>query len=146
MRHDVSVPTPADRKRQRVRVLQRYLLNPPVKALAWACLLPGHVLLETTGKRTGKRRRTVVGMQIDGPTGWVVAEHGRRAGYVVNLEADPQVRVRVGRRWRPARAVVVAGDDAEARLDGFGRRAHASAVRRFGTELTTIRCDFVDER
>ena len=144
-RHDVDVATPRDRKRQRVRLLQRYLLNPPVKGLVWAGLLPGHALLETTGRKTGKRRRTVVGMQIVGRTGWVIAEHGRRAGYVANLVADPDVRIRVGRRWRQARAVVVDADDAQARLDGFGRRAHASAVRRFGTDLTTIRCEFVGE-
>jgi hypothetical protein len=30
---------------------------------------------------------------------WIVAEHGRRANYVRNIEANPRVRVRVGRRW-----------------------------------------------
>ena len=141
----MSVPTSGERKRRRVRLLQRYVLNPPVKALAWAGLLPGHVLLETTGRRSGKRRRSVVGMEIVGSTGYVVAEHGRRAGYAANLEANPQVRVRVGRRWRQAHAAVVDDDDAEARLDGFGRPTHARAVRRFGTDLITIRCDFVAE-
>ena len=114
-----------------------------MKGLAWAGLLRGHVLLETTGRRTGKRRRVVVGMQIAEGTGWIIAEHGRGAGYVANLVSNPDVRVRVGRRWRRARAAVIDEDDAQTRLDGFGRRAHGSAVRRFGTDLTTIRCDFV---
>lgn len=129
-----------------MRLLQRYLLNPPIKVGAWAGLLPAHVLIETKGRRSGKRRRNIVGMRLDGDTGWVVAEHGRHAGYVRNLEADPEVRVRIGRKWRRARAHVVEGDDVDARLDAFGRRSHAAAVRRFGTELTTVRFDFVPSR
>jgi deazaflavin-dependent oxidoreductase (nitroreductase family) len=115
------------RKRRRVRFLQRYLLNPPIKLLVWAGLVPGHVLIETKGRRSGKRRRNVVGLHLDGDTGWIVAEHGRHAGYVRNLVADPDVRVRIGRRWRPANARVVDDDDPEARLDSFGRRSHAGA-------------------
>ena len=136
------------RKRKRVRLLQRYLLNPPAKLLVWAGLLPGHVLIETKGRRTGKRRRTIVGMHIDGDTGWVVAEQGRHAGYVRNLDDDPDLRVRRGRAWHRARAQVVDDDDPQARLKTFGRRSHAAAVRRLGTELATVRFDFsgIDDR
>ena len=141
IRHDDDVSAAADRKRNRVRRLQRYVLNPPIKALAWAELVPGLVLIETHGRRSGKRRRVVVGMHVEGDVGWIVAEHGRHAGYVRNLEHEPDVRVRAGRRWRQARAEIVDGDDPQARLDTFGRRSHAAAVRRFGTELTTIRVD-----
>jgi deazaflavin-dependent oxidoreductase (nitroreductase family) len=130
----------AGRRRRIVRV-QRYLLNPPVKALAWLGVLPGHGLIETHGRRTGKRRRTVVGIHVDGDTAWIVAEQGRHAGYVRNLQADPNVRVRLRGRWRDGHAEVVADDDPQDRLDSFGRRGHASAVRRFGTELTTVRVD-----
>jgi hypothetical protein len=41
-----------------------------------------------------------------------------------------------------ARAEVVPEDDPEARLAGFGRAIHASTVRRFGTDLLTVRFDF----
>jgi deazaflavin-dependent oxidoreductase (nitroreductase family) len=140
------VPEDDDRRRRRIRLLQRYLLNPPVKLLAWVGLLPGHVLLESTGRRTGKKRRNVVGMKLEGDTGWVVAEHGRHAGYVRNLEADPQVRVRIRRRWRPALAEILDDDDPRARLETFGRRSHEAAVRRFGTELTTVRVDLTGRR
>jgi deazaflavin-dependent oxidoreductase (nitroreductase family) len=129
-------------KRTRVTALQRYVLNPPAKAAVWAGLVPGYALIETTGRRSGKRRRNVVGIKLDGDTGWVVAEQGRHAGYVHNLEADPEVRVRIGRAWRRARAEVLADDDAQARLDSFGRRTHAATLRRFGTDLTTVRLDF----
>jgi deazaflavin-dependent oxidoreductase (nitroreductase family) len=129
------------RKRRVVRLLQRYLLNPPMKLMAWAGLSRGRVLVETMGRRSGKRRRTVVGMKLDGPTGWVVAEQGRHAGYVQNLVASPDVRVRLHRAWRPAQAHIVTNDDPQARLGMFGR-SHASAVRRFGTDLLSIRFDF----
>ncbi|HEX2042117.1 MAG TPA: nitroreductase/quinone reductase family protein [Acidimicrobiales bacterium] len=131
-----------ERRRRRVRRLQRYALNPAVKLAAWAGVLPGYVVIETKGRRTGKRRRNVVGMHLEGSTGWVVAEHGRHAGYVRNLDADPDVRIRIRRRWHGARAYVDDRDDAQARLDAFGRPGHAAAVRRFGTELTTVRFEF----
>jgi len=83
---DRGVDGDADR-RKRIRWMQRYLLNPPVKVAVWAGLAPGYALVETTGRRTGKRRRNVVGMKLDGSTGWVVAEQGRHAGYVSNLAA-----------------------------------------------------------
>lgn len=127
------------RRRERVRWFQHYLLNPPVTAAVWTGLVPGLVLVETTGRRSGKRRRNVVGMKLDGDTGWVVAEHGRHAGYVNNLEAQPDVRVRIRGRWHAARAHIEDDDDAEARLDSFGRRSHEAAVRRFGTALLSIR-------
>lgn len=128
-------------RRRRILLVQRYLLNPPVKVLAWLGALPGHALIETHGRRSGKRRRTVVGIHLDDDTGWIVAEHGRHAGYVRNLQADPNVRVRIRGRWRDGHAEVVADDDPQDRLDSFGRRSHASAVRRFGTELMTVRVD-----
>jgi deazaflavin-dependent oxidoreductase (nitroreductase family) len=136
----------AVQKRKRVRVLQRYLLNPPVKVVTWLGVFPGHVLIETKGRRSGKRRRNVVGLLVDGNTGWIVAEQGRHAGYVHNLQADPQVRVRIARHWRDARAEIADDDDPEARLESFSQRSHVAAVRRFGTELTSIRLDFSPDR
>lgn len=122
-------------------MLQRYVLNPPVKAVVWAGLAPGYALLETTGRRSGKRRRTVVGLHRVGSTGWVVAEQGPYAGYVRNLEANPNVRVRHGRKWQPAQARVRHDDDPQARLDAFHRPQHAASVRRFGTHLITVELD-----
>ncbi len=128
-------------RRRRVRLLQKYLLNPPVALAVRAGLAPGYTLLETTGRRTGRTRRTVVGLHLANGSGWVVAEHGHHAGYVANLRADPQVRLRLGRTWFPATAHVLGQDDPQSRLDDFDRPAHAAAVRRFGTELLTIRLD-----
>jgi hypothetical protein len=45
-------------KQQIVHVLQKYVLNPPIKLLfAMGVVLPGYALLETTGRKTGKPRR-----------------------------------------------------------------------------------------
>jgi len=123
-----------------VRWVQRYVLNPPVKLAVRSGLVPGYVLIETRGRRSGKRRVNVVGMHVEGSTGWVVAEQGRHAGYVRNLEAQPDVRVCLARRWRAAHASLVPDDDAEARLAAFSR-SHAATVRRFGTQLLTVRFD-----
>lgn len=129
------------RKRRWVRLLQRYVLNPPMKLLTWAGLVPGTVLLETRGHRTGKARRHVVLLHGDGATRWIIAEHGTHASYVRNLQADPHVRIRMHRCWHAAHAQALLDDDAEARLDGFGEPRGAAAIRRFGTDLTTIRID-----
>ena len=135
----------AARRRQRTRRIQRYLLNPPMKASAWLGLSPRHLLLETAGRVSGKRRRTVVGFTREGDALWVVAEQGRYAGYVRNLEAQPQVRVRIGGRWRNMRASIADGDDPVARLESFDDERHAQLVQKFGTSLLSIRLDPVDQ-
>ncbi|MDQ1696212.1 MAG: hypothetical protein QOJ03_1565 [Frankiaceae bacterium] len=129
------------RKRRRVVLLQRYVFNPPMKAAVWAGLVRGHLLVETLGRVTGRRRRTVVGYHRAGSTLWVVAEQGRHAGYVRNLEARPHVRVRIDRRWQPAVATAVDGDDPVGRLASFGNDKHAALVQRAGTSLLSIRFD-----
>jgi deazaflavin-dependent oxidoreductase (nitroreductase family) len=129
-----------------VRGVQKYLLNPPVRALfALGLVPPTHVLLETTGRKSGQPRQNPVGNGLDGDTLWIVAEHGRGASYVRNLEADPRVRVKIGRRWRSGTATVLPDDDPRARLDRLGRRVNGAMVRAMGTDLLTIRVDLDPE-
>jgi deazaflavin-dependent oxidoreductase (nitroreductase family) len=125
-----------------IRFTQKYVLNPPVRALfALGLVPPTHALLETTGRRTGRRRQNPVGNGLDGDTFWLVAEHGRNAGYVRNLEANPRVRVKIGRRWRTGTATVMPDDDPRARLDRIGHRVNGFMVRAVGSDLLTIRID-----
>lgn len=132
-------------KRRRIRRVQRYLVNPPAKLAVGLGLVPGYALLETTGRRSGKPRRTVVGVhREDDNTFWIVAEHGRHAAYVQNLDADPRVRLRIGRRWRSGTAHVADNDDVEQRLRSFGRRVHVRSVRVFGTDLRSVRVELED--
>lgn len=82
-------------KHRIVHFLQKYVFNPPIKFLFAAGLVPpGYALLETTGRKTGKLRRTPVGNGLVGRQFWIVAEHGLKAGYVRNIVGNPRVRLR----------------------------------------------------
>jgi deazaflavin-dependent oxidoreductase (nitroreductase family) len=118
------------------------LLNPLVRAAARAGLpLPGYALLETTGRRSGEPRQVPVGKALEGDTLWVIAEHGLRSAYVRNIQADPRVRVRIGRRWRSGTAHVLADDDWRARQRRIPNRLNSAVVRAMGTEHVTVRVD-----
>jgi deazaflavin-dependent oxidoreductase (nitroreductase family) len=118
------------------------LVNPLVRAAARLGLpLPMVVILETRGRRSGEPRRIPVGKTIEGDTLWIVAEHGRRASYVRNIEADPRVRVRVGRHWRTGAAEVLAGDDWRERQRRMPNKINSASVRLMGTEHVTVRVD-----
>jgi deazaflavin-dependent oxidoreductase (nitroreductase family) len=129
-------------KRRLVTAFQRRLLNPFVRGLDYAGLLPRVVsILETTGRKTGKPRRTPVGNGIEGGTFWIVSEHGRASAYVRNIEANPHVRVKVDGRWRTGRAHVLPDEDPRGRQARMWNRANQAGVRLFGTALLVIRID-----
>jgi deazaflavin-dependent oxidoreductase (nitroreductase family) len=118
------------------------LLNPLVRAAARAGLpLPGYVLLETTGRRSGQPRQVPVGKALEGDTLWIVAEHGLRAAYVRNIQANPRVRVRVGRHWRNGTAQILENDDWRERQRRIPNRLNSAVVRAMGTEHVTVRVD-----
>jgi deazaflavin-dependent oxidoreductase (nitroreductase family) len=118
------------------------LLNPLVRAAARAGLpLPGYVLLETTGRRSGEPRQVPVGKALEGDTLWIVAEHGLRAAYVRNIQANPRVRVRIWRRWRHGTAQVLKDDDWRERQRRIPNRLNSAVVRAMGTEPVTVRVD-----
>jgi deazaflavin-dependent oxidoreductase (nitroreductase family) len=132
----------SDRKRRLITALQVKVFNPPITALAARGLVPTVALLETTGRTSGQRRRTPVSKGLDRATNtfWIVAEHGRRSAYVRNIEADPRVRVRIGRRWRSGVASVLGDDDPRA-CQRHMSRLNSAVVRAMGTDLLTIRID-----
>jgi deazaflavin-dependent oxidoreductase (nitroreductase family) len=134
------------------RFVERYVLNPQMRlALRLGTAPRAFALLETVGRRSSKPHRTPVGNGLIGNTFWLVSEHGTGAGYVRNIEANPRVRVKVGRRWRTGSAHIVPDDDPYARLDLVGsalgrmRRVDAAIfrffVRRLGTGPVTVRID-----
>jgi deazaflavin-dependent oxidoreductase (nitroreductase family) len=131
-----------ERKRQLVTWVQVKLLNPPIRALAARGLAPGIVLLETTGRTSGQPRCTPVsfGLERGTNTFWIVAEMGRRAAYVRNIEANPRVRIRLRRGWRSGTARLLEGDDARARLRSLSK-LNAMTVRAMGTTLLVVRVD-----
>ena len=109
------------------------MLNPQMRLALELGLAPrAFALLETSGRRTGEARRTPVGNGLLGETFWLVSEHGRRAGYVRNIEANPRVRVKVGRTWLQGTAHILPDDDPFARVDRvasqLGRMRRLDAV------------------
>jgi deazaflavin-dependent oxidoreductase (nitroreductase family) len=138
-------------KHQIVHTLQKYLFNPPIKlALGVGLPLPGYALLETTGRKTGKMRRTPVGDGRIGNQFWLVAEHGMKAAYVRNMEHNPRVRLKLRNglkyQWHTGAAHLLLDDDPRERQRWLAKNLPSSAgnsraVRLFGTQLLTVRID-----
>ena len=138
-------------KHRIVHLLQKYLLNPPIKLLfAIGVAPPGYALLETTGRKTGKPRRTPVGDGRIGQQFWIVAEHGMKAGYVRNVGSNPRVRLKMRdglrARWYKGTAHLLSDDDPRERQRWLANHlprssGNAAAVRLFGTQLLTVRID-----
>lgn len=92
------------RRRTRTKALWR-VINPPTRLLAGVA--PWWVLLETTGRRTGRPRHTPIAAGPRDEQGmWLIAAQGRHADYVANLVADSRVRLRHRGRWHTGRATV----------------------------------------
>ena len=138
-------------KHQIVHFLQKYLLNPPIKFLfAIGVVPPGYALLETIGRKSGKPRWTPVGNGRVGEQFWIVAEHGKKAAYVRNIEGNSRVRLKLRdglrARWYNGTAQLLADDDPRERQRWLKDRlpssaSNAAAVRFFGTDLLTVRVD-----
>ena len=138
-------------KRRVVNPFQKLVLNPLVKAaFELGIPPPGDALLETIGRRSGQARSTPVCDGLEGDTSWVIAQHGRMADYVRNLEANLRVRVRVsgesGAGWRAGTAHILDHDDPRerqriARWTNLARGLCVSASEVRGTDFLTIRID-----
>jgi deazaflavin-dependent oxidoreductase (nitroreductase family) len=130
--------------------LQQSVINPVVR-LAWdlGIPIPGDALLETTGRRTGRPRRTPVCDGLDGATFWLIAQRGRDSDWVRNIEADPRVRVKIsgpGAAWRAGTAHIVDDDDPRERRRLVGqvnlaRRLCQCTAGKQDTSPLTVRVD-----
>jgi deazaflavin-dependent oxidoreductase (nitroreductase family) len=129
-------------KRRASTFLSARIFNPLVRAAARAGLpTPSVVILETTGRRSGEPRRVPVTRLVEGDTLWIVTEHGRKAAYVRNIEANPRVRVRLGRRWRTGTARLTSEGNWRALQRRMPNKLNSAMVRLMGTEHLTIRVD-----
>ncbi|MEA2471224.1 MAG: hypothetical protein QOE38_2223 [Thermoleophilaceae bacterium] len=116
------------------------LVNPVVRRLADHGLAGRSVaLLETTGRKSGQPRVTPVGNGLRGSEFWIVTEHGWSSAYVKNIQADPRVRVKAGRRWLSGTAVILPDDDPYERMRWLGRGLNDATVRLVGTEHLVIK-------
>jgi deazaflavin-dependent oxidoreductase (nitroreductase family) len=129
---------------------QQSAINPVVR-LAWdlGIPIPGDALLETTGRRTGLQRRTPVCDGLEGETFWLIAQRGRAADWVRNIEANPRVRIKVsGLRtgWRAGTAHILDGDDPRERhrllsRANLARRLCLCTTKAVNTSPLTVRID-----
>ena len=145
------MPSRPETKRKLASGTAKYVVNPVVRGLFRLGLpAPGIAILETTGRKSGQPRRNPVTNGLDDGVFWIVAEHGRRASYVRNIEANPRVRVRTGRRWRTGAARPVPDDEPRERLRYIASRhpiarLSTATVRLMQTDLLTIRIDLDSE-
>src|SRR5215210_2664705 len=129
-------------KRRASKFASVRLLNPVMRRALEAGVVPrGWALLETTGRRSGQPRRVPVGNGLRGAQFWIVAEHGRHADYVRNIERDPRVRVKVGRRWYAGTAHLLDDDHPLARLRRLRRPLNDAGLRLMASELLVVRID-----
>lgn len=117
--------------------LQKHVANPLMRRV------PAQTLLETTGRTSGKPRRTPLGGRRVGDEFWFVSEFGDKSQYVKNIKVDPQVRVRLNGSWHSGTAQLMPDDDARERLRSLPQ-FNSVGVRTFGTNLLTIRVDLAD--
>ena len=111
---------------------------------------PGDALLETTGRHTGRPLRTPVCDGLDGDVFWLIAQRGRRADWVRNIQANPRVRVKVrtgaGVVWRAGTAQILDEDDPRERQrlisqGNLARRLCVYASAAAATDPLTVRID-----
>jgi deazaflavin-dependent oxidoreductase (nitroreductase family) len=135
--------------------LEKWVVNPIVMlAHNLGFPPPGDALLETTGRRTGLPRHTPVCDGMDGDRFWLVAQRGRRADWVKNIQANPRVRVKVrtasGVGWRAGTARALGNDDPRERQrvmsqGDLPRRLCVSASAAMSTDPLTV-CVDLDSR
>ena len=127
-------------KRRASTFLTVRIVNPAVRWLASRGLAGRSVaLLETTGRKSGQKRVTPVGNGLRGREFWIVTEHGWASAYVKNIQADPRVRVKVGRRWLSGTALILPDDDPYERMRWLKRGVNDATVRLVGTEHLVIK-------
>lgn len=122
-----------DLKRRIVHGAQRRIVNPVGRQLPVT-------MLETVGRKSGEPRHTAVGGRVIGDQFWMVSEHGERSHYVLNIKANPAVRLRINGHWRTGTAYLLPDDDPVARLKELPT-LNSAVVLAMGSDLLTLRID-----
>lgn len=139
----------ARRKFKFERQLGRVFMNPVVAALDRVGIRSSLVVeLETVGRKSGEPRRVPLAGRADDKGVWVISQHGRRAGWAYNIDANPRVRVKVNNRWRTGTATFEPDDDVRARARSFGgsgklsKSATALTMRAMESDPVSVRITF----
>ena len=102
--------TPREHRRRAAALRMWRVMNPLARPLAG--IAPFWVMLETTGRRSGRPRQVPLARgPIDGRTAWLIAVHGEHATFARNIAVNPRVRLRAGRRWRSGTATLTDMDE-----------------------------------
>ena len=140
----------AVRKFRRERLIGRYLANPTVALLGRLGIRTTFATeLETTGRKSGARRRVPVSANFDDAGAWVISQHGRRSGWALNIADDPKVLIRQRNRWRSGIARFEPDDDPAMRTSTFATSRLLSPVvaatfRALQSDPISVRIDFTD--
>ena len=111
--------------------------NPLARRLAGVA--PWWVVLETTGRRSGRARQVPLARgPMDGSTAWLIAVHGSHSSFAKNIAAHPAVRLKVAGQWHAGRATLAPLDAAV--LSRFSRYARMGP-RAAGIDPTLVRID-----
>ncbi|OBK76201.1 nitroreductase/quinone reductase family protein [Mycobacterium sp. 1164985.4] len=138
----------AVRKFKFERQLGRVLMNPVVAALDRVGIRTANVVeLETIGRKSGQPRRVPLLGRADDTGVWVISQHGRRAGWAINIEANPRVRVRANDEWHTGTATFEPDDDVRARARSFGdsrlgQSATAVTMRAMESDPISVRITY----
>jgi deazaflavin-dependent oxidoreductase (nitroreductase family) len=129
--------TERERRRRAMAMLFWRAFNPLARSLAGVA--PWWVVLETTGRRSGRPRRVPLAAgPIDGGTAWLISVHGPHASFARNIAANPRVRLKLRGRWRDGAASVVPLDpEVVRRFNGYARMG----PRTFGIDPALIRVE-----
>lgn len=95
------------------------------------------LLLEHRGRKSGIIRKTVIEVvNHDAQNGSyiVAAAWGKQSDWYKNIQADPNVTIRVGTKRFPAFSRMLSADDAARHLNVYARR-HPVAFRQLGSLL-----------
>ncbi len=112
--------------------------NPPWRLIAGR--VPGLALVETTGRRSGRKHQVPVGARLQAESVWFVAAHASDVHYIRNIKADPEVRVRIDGHWRRGVAHLLPDDDARRRALRLNP-LNGLFVRTASQDLVTVRID-----
>ena len=126
-----------ERLRRRLALFFWKLFNPLGRALAG--IAPWWVVLETTGRRSGRPRQVPLARgPVDGKVAWLLADHGDHSAFAHNIAAHPRVRLRIGGRWRSGTAALVPIDpDVVRRFNPYAR----TGPRTFGIDPKLLRIE-----
>jgi deazaflavin-dependent oxidoreductase (nitroreductase family) len=145
----MSAKTDRPRKRRIEIFVGRYTANPLMRAMFKLGIAPpGMAIIETVGRLSGQLRQVPVVCPPAEGTMWLIAQHGAHAGWVRNLQANPSVRLKLGRRWVSGTAQLVPEDDVKARINTFsktaiGRAINAASFRALESQPVSVRVDVI---